>query len=177
MLLIQFTGLSGSGKSTIANSVADELIRLGHRVEVIDGDSYRKEISKDLGFSKADRFENIRRLFFVGKSLVKHDVIVLMAVINAYEEIRSELSQYEFVKTVYLDCPLNILIERDTKGLYKRAFLSDRNEAKINNLTGVNDPFEIPENPDLVLYTAEEDIKTSSEKLLNFILGTLERGK
>jgi adenylylsulfate kinase len=113
----------------------------------------------------------------VGKSLVKHDVIVLMAVINAYEEIRSELSQYEFVKTVYLDCPLNILIERDTKGLYKRAFLSDRHEAKINNLTGVNDPFEIPENPDLVLYTAEEDIKTSSEKLLNFILGTLERGK
>lgn len=177
MVLIQFTGLSGSGKSTLAYHVADELIRLGHRVEVLDGDTCRKEISKDLGFSKADRFENIRRLFFVGKSLVKHDVIVLMAAINAYEEIRRELSQHEFVKTVYLDCPLDILIERDTKGLYKRAFLSDEDEGKINNLTGVNDPFEIPENPDLVLFTATEDIKTSTEKLLNFILETLKKGE
>lgn len=177
MVLIQFSGFSGSGKSTLANRVAGELIRLGHRVEVIDGDIYRKEISKDLGFSKADRFENIRRLFFVGKLLVKHDVIVLLAVINAYEEIRNELSLHEFVRTVYLDCPLGTLIERDTKGLYKRAFLSDEDEEKINNLTGVNDPFEIPKTPDLVLYTAEEDIKTSSQKLLNFILETLQEGK
>lgn len=177
MILIQFSGLSGSGKSTLANRVAEELIQLGYRVEVIDGDTCRKEISKDLGFSKAERFENIRRLFFVGKLLVKHDVIVLLAVINAYEEIRKELRQHEFVRTVYLNCPLDKLIERDTKGLYKRAFLSDEDEGKINNLTGVNDPFEIPENPDLVLYTAKEDIKTSAEKLLNFILETLEKNK
>ena len=178
MIFIQLTGLSGAGKTTLSTTVAKELRRLGHKVEVIDGDEYRKGICSDLGFSKRDRLENIRRLGFIGKTLVKHEVIVILSAINPYEEIREELrSGSDFVKTVWIDCDLPTLIERDTKGLYERAFLPEEDPNKLANLTGVNDQFDIPENPDLVIKTNQETESDSAEKLFSFILENINERK
>lgn len=165
------TGLSGAGKTTLSYNVKRELEKRGFKTEVIDGDEYRKMLCRDLGFSKADRLENIRRLGFVGKTLARHGVIVLLAAINPYDAIRRELKENTpFVKTVWVDCDLETLRERDTKGLYRRAFLPADHPEKLHNLTGINDPFEIPQDADLIVETARETIAESTERLLNFIL-------
>lgn len=174
MILIQLTGLSGAGKSTIAHGVKTKLESLGHAVEVIDGDEYRKSLCKDLGFSRADRNENIRRLGFVGCKLVQFKVIVILAAINPYEEVRKELKQRSpAVKTVWVDCDLDTLRQRDTKGLYYRAFLDDGHKDKLRNLTGVNDPYEIPEDADLILHTNRETEEESMQKLFDYILANI----
>lgn len=154
MIFVQLTGLSGAGKSTIANAVKKLLQEDGYKVEIIDGDVYRKKLCPDLGFSKEDRNENIRRLGFVANLLATHGVISILAAINPYEDIRRELSAYgHHVKTVWINCDLQTLMKRDTKQLYKRAFLPDDHPEKIHNLTGVNDPFEEPVDADLVIDT------------------------
>lgn len=173
MILIQFTGLSGSGKTTLAENVRQLLIEKKYKVEIIDGDVYRKTICKDLGFSKEDRCENVRRLFNVGRNFVVSDTIVLMSVINPYENLRNELRNHEFVRTVYLDCSIDNLIERDPKGLYKKALLSDNDPDKIKNFTGISDVFETPLQPDLVLRTDIETVPVSTHKLYHFILNSL----
>jgi adenylylsulfate kinase len=173
MILIQFTGLSGSGKTTLAENVRQLLIEKSYKVEIIDGDVYRKTICKDLGFSKEDRCENVRRLFNVGQNFISEDTIVLMSVINPYESLRNELRTHEFVRTVFLDCSINNLIKRDPKGLYKKALLPDNDVNKINNFTGISDAFEVPENADLVLKTDVETVPFSTHKLYNFILDSL----
>jgi adenylylsulfate kinase len=173
MILIQFTGLSGSGKTTLAENVRQLLIEKSYKVEIIDGDVYRKTICKDLGFSKEDRFENVRRLFKAGCVFIEADTIVLMSVINPYESLRNELRNHEFVRTVFLDCSLNDLIKRDPKGLYKKALLPDDDVNKINNFTGISDVFEVPVKADLVLKTDLETIPFSTHKLYNFILDSL----
>ena len=173
MILIQFTGLSGSGKTTLAKNVAHLLSARGHKVEVVDGDSYRKTLCKDLGFSKEDRQENIRRLFKLGQDFVQSNVIVLMSVINPYEDLRNELSQHKFVKTVFLDCSIDNLIKRDPKGLYKKALLPDEDINKIKNFTGISDVYEIPLKADLVIRTDSESESVSTEKLYSFILNSL----
>lgn len=174
MILVQLTGLSGAGKTTLANNVKRRLEKRGLRVEIIDGDDYRKTICKDLGFSKQDRHENIRRLGFIGIRFVKHEIIVLLSAINPYEEIRAELRRdFENVKTVWLDCNFDELRLRDTKGLYKRALLSDDHPDKIHNLTGINDPYEIPVDYDLRIKTDEEGEDESTEKLFRFILSNI----
>lgn len=171
MLFIQLTGLSGSGKSTIANGVKALLQSSGFRVEVIDGDVYRKKLCPDLGFSKADRNENIRRLGFVSSKFAEHGIISILAAINPYEEIRKELSLYgSHVKTVWINCDLDILIKRDTKQLYKKAMLPDDHPDKVKNLTGVNDPFETPENADLVINTGNESEEASIKILYDYIV-------
>ena len=176
MILVQLTGLSGAGKTTLSYNVKSELQKLDYKVEVIDGDEYRQTLCKDLGFSKQDRCENIRRLGFVGTVLAKHEIIVLLAAINPYEEARRELKQKSaFVKTVWINCDLETLRKRDTKGLYRRAFLPDGHPEKINNLTGVNDPFEIPQNADLIIETDRETIAESSRRLLDFILANIKK--
>lgn len=178
MILIQLTGMSGAGKTTISNNVKVELQNLGYKVEVIDGDEYRKILGKDLTFSKEDRLENIRRLCFVAKVLAKNDVIVILSAINPYEEARQELkSQSSLVKTVWIDCDLETLKRRDTKGLYKRAFLPENDPNKLHNLTGVNDPFEIPREPDLIIKTNSETEDDSTQKLLDFILTNIRTDK
>lgn len=175
MILIQLTGLSGAGKTTIANNVKNELENLCFKAEVIDGDEYRKSLCKGLGFSKDDRCENIRRLGFVGMKLAEHDVIAILAAINPYEEARGELQQKsDLVKTVWIDCDLETLKRRDPKGLYERAFLPEGDPNKISNLTGVNDPFEIPADPDLIIKTNEETESESTQKLLQFILANIK---
>lgn len=173
MILIQFTGLSGSGKTTLAENVRHLLLQNNYEAVIVDGDVYRQTICKDLGFSKEDRCENVRRLFNVGRSLIGENKIVLMSVINPYENVRNELRAFEFVKTVFLDCSIANLIERDPKGLYKRALLPDHDQNKIRSFTGISDVFEIPENADLVLKTDSEAVSVSANKLYNFIISNL----
>ncbi|KKN60315.1 hypothetical protein LCGC14_0533650 [marine sediment metagenome] len=165
-LFIQMTGLSGSGKTTLSRAVAKKLINEGYKVELMDGDEYRTELCRDLGFSKEDRNSNIRRLGFVGKVLARNNVIAIMATINPYEEIRKEIKELgPFVKTVYMECDLDTLISRDPKGLYRRALSGD-----IKNFTGISDPFECPEHPDLIINTADESLEESAERMYRFIL-------
>lgn len=177
MLLLQLTGLSGAGKSTIAYLTAEALQKQGYQVEVIDGDVYRKALCKDLGFSKQDRLENISRLFFVGQTLVRFGVIVLLAAINPYEELRQKNRRNPYVRTVYLQCPIEELIRRDPKGLYQRALLEDGNPEKILNFTGISDAYEVPESADLILHTCSETVEESKNKLLAFIKDNLSLNK
>lgn len=171
MIFIQMTGLSGAGKTTIATHVKKALKLSGYQVEVIDGDEYRQHLCKDLGYSKADRHENIRRLAFVGLKLCSFNVIVILAAINPYEKIREEIkNQSDLVKTVWVDCDLETLIRRDTKGLYFKALLPENHSEKLHNLTGINDPFDTPVNFDLKLVTSEESLPESQQKLYDFIM-------
>jgi adenylylsulfate kinase len=176
MIFIQLTGLSGAGKSTLATAVKELLQDDGYKVEIIDGDVYRKKLCPDLGFSKEDRNENIRRLGFVANLLATHGVISILAAINPYEEIRRELSAYgPHVKTVWISCDLQTLMKRDTKQLYKRAMLPNDHPEKIHNLTGVNDPFEEPADPDLVIDTANSSEAESGRLLYDFIIRLIEK--
>jgi adenylyl-sulfate kinase len=147
-----FTGLSGAGKSTISTLVRDELLRRGHRVELLDGDVVRTNLSKGLGFSKEDRDENVRRIGFVCQLLSRNGVAAIAAVISPYRAIRDEVrGKIESFVEVYVECPLGTLIERDVKGLYRRALAGE-----IANFTGVSDPYEPPLNPEVVVRTSEE---------------------
>lgn len=170
-MIIQFCGLSGSGKTTLAQNVQQLLEQKGIAVEIIDGDEYRKILCADLGFSKEDRHTNIRRLAFVASKLSKHDVVTIICAINPYESIRREITEtYAGTRTVFIDCALEVLMQRDTKGLYKKALLPDNHPEKISNLTGVNDPFEPPETPDLIIHSDTESIGESAGKLAAFII-------
>src|SRR5690606_18490800 len=123
-MIIQLCGLSGSGKTTIAYKVKKLFENDNITTEIIDGDEYRKELCSDLGFSRQDRNQNIKRLAFVANKLAQHHILSIICAINPYEDIRREISlKYKNVKTVYIDCDLRVLISRDTKGLYKRAHL------------------------------------------------------
>ena len=166
----QMTGLSGAGKSTIANMVRDRLLASGKQVEIIDGDVYRKSLCSDLGFSREDRIENIRRLGFVANLLSRNNIIVIIAAINPYEMARQENKELYDCRLIYVKCNIETLIQRDTKGLYQRAFLPDNHSDKIYNLTGVNDTFEIPQNVDLEIDTELESIEESVQKLLDFVI-------
>lgn len=169
-MIVLLCGLSGAGKTTLAIQVKSRLVRHGKLVELIDGDEYRETLCHDLGFSKKERYENIRRLGFVAEKLSKYGVISIISAICPYEEIRNELKmRYKNVHIVHVNCPIEILLERDTKGLYRRALLPDDHPKKIKNLTGINDEFEIPHHPDLYLDTGAEAPETSTNRLYRFI--------
>jgi adenylylsulfate kinase len=177
MLLIQMTGLGGAGKSSIANLTKKSLNALGHKVELLDGDNYRQHLCRDLGFSKEDRLENIRRLGFVGLLLAKHGVISILAAINPYEEAREALkNKSPLTKTVFINCPIDVAIRRDPKGLYHKALLPPEHPDYIRHFTGISDPYEIPLQPDLVLKTDAETIEQSAKKLTDFILLCITEG-
>lgn len=170
-LFIQMTGMSGAGKSTLATEVQQRLKKKGFRVEVVDGDEYRRGLGNDLGYSRSDRNRNVRRLGFVGCMMARNDVISIMAAINPYKEIRQELTDTAAnVRTVYIACNLDTLKGRDTKGLYQRTRLPVGHPERVTNLTGVNDPFDVPTNPDLTIHTDKEDLETSITKLEKFIV-------
>jgi adenylylsulfate kinase len=175
MLLIQLTGLSGAGKSTIACLTKRLLEDALLAVIIIDGDEYRKTLCKDLGFSKEDRHENIRRLGMLADKYVQQGTIAIIASINPYEEIRYELTKHYHAQTVWVHCDREELIARDTKGLYKRALLPDGDPDKVTNLTGINDTYDEPVNAALVLHTHTEYAEQSACRLFHFIAQQLKR--
>ena len=161
-----FTGLSGSGKSTLANLVADELRERGHRVEVLDGDEVRTNLSKGLGFSKEDRDTNIRRIGYVCKLLARNGVIAISAAISPYRSVRDEVRKmHDRFFEVFVECPLDVLVERDVKGLYKKALAGE-----IKNFTGVSDPYEAPLNAELVVNSSSQ----TRDESLAYLLAKLE---
>lgn len=162
---VWLTGLSGAGKTTVAAAVEAELLRRGLRVERLDGDTVRQGLTRDLGFSKADRDKNIERVTFVAKLLSRNGVAVLCAFISPYREARA-LARREttnFIE-VYVAAPLAACAARDTKGLYAKAFAGE-----IPDFTGVNDPYEAPETPELVLHTDRETPAESAARLLTYL--------
>ena len=164
---IWLTGLSGAGKSTIANALVEELQERGRKVELLDGDIVRTNLSKGLGFSKEDRDTNIRRIGFVSNLLTRNGVASIVAAISPYRDVRDEVRAHigSFVE-VYVQCPLDELVRRDVKGLYEKAL-----RGEIENFTGVSDPYEAPENPEVIVDTEAETIEESVSK----VLSTLER--
>src|SRR4051812_47337537 len=156
MLIIQLTGLSGSGKTTLSQYVKQMLGDKNLSVEIIDGDTYRKTLCADLGFSRADRCENIRRLGQAAFAFTGNRDVAIIAAINPFEEARNELKEKYGVKTVWINCAIDVLIERDTKGLYKRALLPENHPDKLNNLTGANDDYDLPLACDLIINTHQQ---------------------
>jgi adenylylsulfate kinase len=176
MIIVQLTGLSGAGKTSLAQEVQKELVNRNYSVELIDGDDYRRTLCKDLGFSEQDRKENITRLGFVAEKLAKHNIIVIIAAINPFESSRTELSQkYNNVKTIWIKCSLETLIKRDTKGLYRRALLDAAHKDKLMNLSGVNDVYEEPLHADLTIETDNESIDVSAKRLIGFIVEAIKQ--
>ena len=170
-MIIQFCGLSGSGKTTLSGALQELLKEKDIAAEILDGDIYRSSLFTDLGFSREDRSCNIRRLAFLAGKFSRHNIISMISAINPFEDIRREVVlAYPDVKTVFIDCSLTELMRRDTKNLYKKAMLPADHPDKIFNLTGVNDPFEPPDNPDFIIHTDKESIEASAERLLQFIL-------
>lgn len=170
-IFIQMTGMSGAGKSTMTFLAQSRLREMGYNVEVIDGDEYREGLCKDLGFSKEDRNTNIRRLSFVGKVLSRNNVVCVMSAINPYDDIRREVQMNNpLSKIVYVKCEIDTLINRDPKGLYKRALLPKSDPQHIPNFTGISDPFEVPKNADLIIDTEKQTVDESVTTLVNFIL-------
>jgi adenylylsulfate kinase len=158
-----FTGLSGAGKTTVSEIVEKELRRRRGNVEVLDGDIVRTNLSKGLGFSRADRDTNILRIGFVAKLLTRNGVGVIVSAISPYKEARDMVRRdigEDFIE-VYVHCPIEVCAERDVKGLYKKAFAGE-----IEQFTGVSDPYEPPAAPDLVLKTDEETPKESARKVI-----------
>lgn len=165
---VWLTGLSGAGKTTITQGLEKELRSLGYPVEVLDGDIVRQNLTKDLGFSKEDRDENIRRIGFVAHLLSRNGVIVLVSAISPYRAVREEVRQKisNFIE-VYVNVPLEICEQRDPKGLYKKA-----RSGKIQHFTGIDDPYEPPLNPDVECYTNLETIDESVTKVLHKLEAT-----
>jgi adenylyl-sulfate kinase len=162
---VWFTGLSGSGKSTIAELLAGELERRGVRWELLDGDVVRTNLSKGLGFSKEDRDTNILRIGWVAERLVYHGAAVLVSAISPYREVRDRVrSQIPRFVEVYVSCPVEVCAQRDVKGLYEKAF-----RGEITGFTGVDDPYEPPEHPEVVVETdrlsPEESVARIAAKL------------
>ena len=156
-----FTGLSGAGKTTIGEMIMERLRANGARVEILDGDVVRTNLSVGLGFSKEDRDTNVRRIGFVSELLARNGVICIVAAISPYKAIRDEIREkHENFIEVYASCELDALIERDVKGLYKMAL-----EGRIENFTGVSDPYEPPTEPEILFRSDLETPATSADKV------------
>lgn len=160
-----FTGMSGSGKSTLSALLATRLRALGARVEVIDGDVVRTQLCRGLGFSKEDREENIRRIGFVCELLSRNGVIAIAAAISPYRAGRDELRSRigDFIE-IYMQCPLQVLVERDVKGLYKKALAGE-----IPNFTGISDPYEPPLQPEITIDSSSESLEESVAAILRVL--------
>ncbi|SDZ75893.1 adenylylsulfate kinase [Arachidicoccus rhizosphaerae] len=169
-MIIQLCGLSGAGKTTLASKVQQLGGQANLNIVIIDGDQYRKTLCKDLGFSYADRSENLRRLTRLAHDYSRQGKIAIISAIHPFREIRRELkARYPGIKTVFIDCPVEVLVQRDTKGLYKRALLPQNHPDKLHNLTGLGDRFDAPEDPDLHLRTAQMSVDHAAGLLLDFI--------
>ena len=156
-----FTGLSGTGKSTLSERIFHRLEACGAKVELLDGDEVRTHLSKGLGFSKEDRDTNVRRIGFVAELLTRHGVIAITAAISPYRDTREAVRARigAFIE-IFMDCPIAVLAERDVKGLYKKALAGE-----IPHFTGVSDPYEPPVSPDVRVDSSTEDIAVSEERV------------
>ncbi len=168
--VIWLTGLSGAGKTTVARALRSELTALGHRVETLDGDEVRENLSRGLTFSKEDRETNVRRIGFVARLLARNGVIVLASAISPYRQSRDDVRRSiesdgaQFIE-VFVRCPLQVLIERDVKGLYKKALAGE-----IENFTGISDPYEAPLAPDVVIDSSAESVEESAALILERLI-------
>jgi adenylylsulfate kinase len=170
--LIWFTGLSGSGKSTLAVQLEAYLHDKGFATYLLDGDNIRSGLNKDLSFTEEGRVENIRRIGEVSKLMLDAGLVVLSAFISPFKEDREQVRKIvgaENYIEVFVDTPLEVCEQRDVKGLYKRA-----RAGEVKNFTGIDSPYEIPENPDVIIKTAEQTIEESIEVLLKFIKQKIE---
>jgi adenylyl-sulfate kinase len=156
-----FTGLSGAGKSTISAIIEKRLREAGAKIEVLDGDVVRENLSKGLGFSKEDRDINIRRIGFVCELLARNGVIAMVAAISPYRAVREEIrSRIANFVEVYVECPLEVVAGRDVKGLYKKAIAGE-----IPQFTGVSDPYEPPLHPEVVVHSDRESPEESANRV------------
>lgn len=159
---VWFTGISGVGKTTTSSTLAQRLRERRLRVELLDGDEVREHLSKGLGYTRKDRDENIRRIGFICEILCRNDVVVIVAAIspyrNAREAIRAKVRN--FIE-VYMECPVEILIKHDSKGLYKKAL-----SGEIPNFSGISDPYEPPLNPDVVIHSYRDTVEEGVAKVL-----------
>jgi adenylylsulfate kinase len=164
-VVVWFTGLSGSGKSTIAVEVEKELLKQGKAVYRLDGDNVRHGLNSDLGFSKEDRDKNISRNSFVAKLLTDNDIVALCSFISPYKKTRGEVRGYigDFIE-VYVNAPLEVCEERDVKGLYQQA-----RDGKIANFTGISDPYQPPHDPEIELRTDKEDVTESAARVIDYL--------
>ena len=162
---IWLTGLSGAGKSTLAEMLGPALRERGYNVELLDGDVVRTNLSKGLGFSKEDRDTNIRRIGFVCDLLTRNGVVAIAAAISPYREIRDEVRSTvgDFVE-VFVKCPIDVLAERDVKGLYEKAL-----RGEIKNFTGVSDPYEEPMAAEVTVESDKETVEGSMQKVLAYL--------
>ncbi len=160
------TGLSGAGKTTLAEKLIPELRARGLNIELLDGDEVRTNLSRGLGFSKEDRDTNVRRIGYVTRLLARNGVGVITAAISPYADVRNEIKNaieaegVEFIE-VYVKAPLKVLIERDVKGLYKKAIAGE-----IANFTGVSDTYEEPQSPDIIIESHKETVEQAAIKIL-----------
>ena len=161
-LTVWFTGLSGAGKSTLCNAVYAALIQQGYRAEILDGDLIRQHLSRDLSFSKEDRDENIRRIGFIAEMLTRNGILVLVAAISPYRNVRDAVHQKigRFLE-VFVDAPLAVCEQRDPKGLYRKA-----RRGELPGFTGIDDPYEEPLIPDVRCCTDQEPLEVSTRKVV-----------
>jgi adenylyl-sulfate kinase len=173
-LVIWLTGLSGAGKTTLAGSLSRELTAAGLRVETLDGDEVRENLSRGLSFSKADRDTNVRRIGFVARLLARNGVVVLGAAISPYQQSRDDVRRsieddgVRFLE-VFVRCPLPTLVERDVKGLYAKALAGE-----IKHFTGISDPYEEPLAPEIIVDSSVESVEESTAKILEKVLGHVD---
>ncbi len=163
--VLWMTGLSGAGKTTIALILEEELKNRGAKFERLDGDVVRESLTRDLGFSKEDRDKNIERVSFVAKLLSRNNVGCVCSFISPYQAVRDMVraNTTNFIE-VFIDAPLNVVIDRDVKGMYKKAIAGE-----IPNFTGISDPFEAPTNPDIHIHTDQETPAESAQRILTYL--------
>ena len=164
--VLWITGLPASGKTTLARELKRRLSDMGRRVELLDGDEVRRWLSPEAGFTREDRERHLRRVAYVSKLLARNGVVVIASFVSPYRKIRDEVRKIvekdaPFIE-IYVRCPLEVAMERDPKGLYKRALAGE-----IKNFTGIDDPFEEPENPEVVVDSSAMNVDEEVERVMS----------